>query len=272
MAIDESTPIIIYQMGKVGSTALYLSIRGHFENVYQVHSLHPKKLAKTSKILNEKGLGIPRHVKDSLNIVDNIIKPGVKAKIITPIRHPLDRNISAFFQELSTQLIINNEFRRNLGISDSIKWVTKLPLTNEIKNSIVSHLTQGKLSKNVALLQKHFIDNYRHRIPLDWFDDEFKGALDMCVYTTGFNKTNGYMRFSNGVFDVLIYKAELDHSIKNDLIAKFLSIESLFIPRVHASTFKNYGKLMKEFQLSLQLPEDVRRVYNQSRYKQTFYG
>ena len=86
-------PVVIYQMGKVGSISIRDSLR-------QFH-LNPLHLHRYYWTNNERNLS-PRHLfwKTKYNItLDSYLKKD-KVKIITIFRDPLSRNISSYFENL----------------------------------------------------------------------------------------------------------------------------------------------------------------------------
>lgn len=258
-------------MGKVGSTALHLALKKHVKHVYQVHSLHPEKIKKTKRILTEKGLGIPAHVRHSEYLIREVINPQVPCKIITPIRNPLQRNISAFFQEIPTQLIVNDAFRTQLGIANSIKWATKLPLPNEWKNELIYRLALPKLRQHKSQLADHFIEHYRHDIPLRWFEDEFEPALGIDALKSNEKEDVDFLEFQEQGKHVLVFKSELPDASKTTLIQQFLDMPTLRIEQKHNSTSKIYGSLYKTLKDNIALPTELMHRYQSSAFSRRFY-
>lgn len=97
-------PILIWQMGKVGSSSVYYSLQQIFNEkpVYHIHLL--------SKEMIEKGELYKRSLINGNNsyLYNNefrkkfksSMRRGVKWKIISLVREPVGRNISAFFQNI----------------------------------------------------------------------------------------------------------------------------------------------------------------------------
>ena len=259
-------------MGKVGSTAIYNSLSPKFNDVYQVHSLVPAKLKKTTHVLTEKGLGVPRHVKDSQYIIDNYLSKDSPVRIITPIRSPLQRNMSAFFQELGTEIMLKDEFRKGLGIPSSIKLIRYLPFLNEWKNLLIQKIIQPRLHSNIDFLINYFKSNYRHTIPLNWFDDEFNKALNIDVYKSEFNNKLGYNIYRQEQIKVLVFLAELSNETKSRIIGEFAGATAITINSVHSSEAKSYGKAYQLFKEKLQLDDECSALYASSNYVKKFYA
>lgn len=87
------TPVIVYQMGKVGSSTLKNSLEENNIPALHIHRYFFKNTERpnTLKLL-------PHKLKN--RVVFNRFSKGDKVKIITFYRDPLSRNISSFFQNL----------------------------------------------------------------------------------------------------------------------------------------------------------------------------
>ena len=265
-------PVVIYQMGKVGSTALLQSIEQHYTPVYQVHSLVSERLEKTTQVLLSNGLGIPKHVKHSQFLVDKYLNSAKSLKIITPIRSPLKRNISAFFQGLSTEIILKDDLRKGLGLSPLIKTIGQIPIPNEWKNQLIELLVSPRLDRHINFLMTHFTTQFRHDIPLNWLDIELNKSIGLDVYSESFNQSKGYGIYKVGPHQVLLFKSELSNTIKTKLVSEFIGINISEIKAQHRSVSKSYGKSMQLFRSKLKLEPALLDRYRNSKYVQTFYG
>ncbi len=84
--IDDSTPILVFQMGKVGSTSCYRALRALGYEIYQVHQLNPETLGKLEASFTDRGLDVPGHIKTSRKVRSEIIDAGHPAAVITMVR------------------------------------------------------------------------------------------------------------------------------------------------------------------------------------------
>ncbi|BAG03115.1 putative capsular polysaccharide synthesis family protein [Microcystis aeruginosa] len=207
------TPIIIYQMGKVGSSSVMKSLKKkailplfhvHFllknadnrsfynPNVYEILSvkLEREMLLRQGKFLYNK-----------------IIAPKKQVKIISLTREPIGRNVAAFFQN----------FERETG-----------------KKYEQSNFTPQEL-------RDIFINFFPHSTPLDWFDNYFKPFLGIDVYEYPFPKEQGYLRINKDNVDLLILKLETSDSVKEKAIAEFLGLKEFKLVRTNVGEDKNYG-------------------------------
>lgn len=116
---DRECEVVVYTMGKVASTSISTSLNAHGIPCYDVHLLEPGRyLAKLQNIVLDgkepnsfKGRvetvlrrldgapRIPAHMIDSLAVM-RAVKDGKPIKVISLIREPISRNISAVFQTL----------------------------------------------------------------------------------------------------------------------------------------------------------------------------
>lgn len=122
------TNIIVYQMGKVGSRSVQDSL---------------------------KKAGIPAGHVHSLSRVKN---PTPNDKYITPVREPVARNLSAYFQN------ITKFYEDYLDLSPD----------------------------QTQKLIDNFIEEYPPEICLDWFEDHIKKPLGIDVYAKEFNEYRIY--------------------------------------------------------------------------------
>lgn len=85
--------VILYQMGKVGSSTLKESLKHQNIKPLHIHRYYFKN--------NEKPIGLRRFIhKVKSNIIFNRFIRNKRVKVITFYRDPLARNISSFFQNL----------------------------------------------------------------------------------------------------------------------------------------------------------------------------
>lgn len=161
--------ILIYQMGKVGSTSLEKSI----PNSIHVHTLYsnwflPNTISLDSYLRNkEKQLG---------NLIKRLaLKCRKNVKIITIIRDPFDRDISMFFQDLP-------------------QWISGY-------NYLENYDTRNE---KLNLLQCIFNDFYDYTYALTWFDKELKKLTDIDIYDYPYDPDKGYIKIRKGRYEVLV--------------------------------------------------------------------
>ncbi|MEM9412604.1 MAG: putative capsular polysaccharide synthesis family protein [Planctomycetota bacterium] len=215
------SPVFIFQMGKVGSTSIYKSL---LDSSYSGAIFHG-------------------HTFDRFHSDDRIRKlhshfssTRTKLKIITLIREPVTRNISAFFQN----------FKRDTGKSFA------------------------DFRKSPAELKRIFMKNYPHEVPLIWFDQHLKPNFGIDVYQAPFPTEKGYQIFSSENVDVLLMKHDLTNEIKENLIREFTEIDEFKIRSHNTSSTKEYAEYYQAMQ-KLKLPLEHLYYLASSKYMQHFY-
>lgn len=268
----QAIPIVIYQMGKVGSTALAKALKPLVSEVYQVHTLEAGRLDRACKTLNASGLGIPGHLQHSKYLREQFILPPKPLRFISLIRSPLERNISAFFQELSSAVVLDDNLRKQLKLPEWMRQVTRLPIPNEWKNALMERLIQNKLDKNLNTLIDYYLENFRHRFPLDWLDFELKEAIGIDVFEEPFDVQTGYHVYQREQFQLLLLKTELPNTDKSKIVGNFLQLEEpLDLQSIHQSSRKVYGSLMKRFKETVGSHAELVSTMRESKYVRTFY-
>jgi hypothetical protein len=231
-------PVLIYQMGKVGSSTIYESFPvGKYKRATHLHHLYPPQIKKNLKLLREHNKPVLRHLYQGERIYHHIILPKYPVKIISPVRDPISRNMSMLFQIF--QLSANTKYPPD---HYSIEELTTL-----------------------------FLENFPHDEAIKWFDEEFKPALDIDVYEYPFPQEKGFLRIHTDWVDVLLLKIELDDKVIEAAIAEFLEVESFSLNYANIGENKQYGNIYKAFREQVILPVEYIDKMLDSRYAKHFY-
>jgi hypothetical protein len=166
-----------------------------------------------------------------------IISKNRLSKYITLVREPIARNISAFFQN----------FARFTG--------------HRVENA----------SQGPEELVSSFFQNYRHTVPLTWFDAEIKKTLGIDVFDHPFPTEKAYQFISRNNFELLILKLETNDTTKEKAIKLFLDLEQFTLRRRNTAERKNYSKLYRDFLKHIRFPKDYIDGMYESAYTQHFY-
>jgi hypothetical protein len=231
-------PVIVYQMGKVGSSSLRDSLkeRGVWP-VSHAHRINPKHVEEIKEHRAQRGFDSPLptvHIR-GLELHREIVEPGRSSKFISLIREPVSRNVSAFF----FNYVANEDGYGNLSLQE---------------------------------IRESFLSEYPHEVPLVWFDREPKVTLNIDVYDTPFPNDQGYVELSNGPFELLVMQSELPDARKADAIQQFLEISDFQIQRRNTGQRKSYGNVYDAFKQKISLPNSYLDRMLQSRYAQHFYS
>lgn len=231
-------PIVVYQMGKVGSSSVTESLKlACVNHVFHVHRMNPDNIQRVRKEYLDNNQR-PLDEKVGERLYRSIVERRRKAKFITLVREPISRNISAFFQN----------FMRFTGAE------------------------YDDADYTVEELVEIFIRDYKHSVPSTWFDVEMKQTLEIDVYEYQFPKEKGYLSIKKGNFELLILKLEVDDSIKESAIAQFIDKEDFRLIRSNVAKEKNYFQTYRDFILTLKLPESYVESMCNSEYTRHFYS
>lgn len=208
---DENN-VLIYQMGKVGSTSLEKSIPGSIH----LHSLYGNAPCWIFQKQHRSGLAfINGYVGDFIK--RRCILKRKKVKIITLVRDPYKRNLSMFFQDLS-------------------HWVY----------NYMGAQGADCRTDDSGFLFDVFESSFDHDYLHSWFDKEIRRLTGIDIYESSFS-SQGFSIYKNGKFEVLLLRAE-DLNNNMDIIEKFLGIE-LKVSSSNLGEKKWYSSLYREFKI-----------------------
>lgn len=236
-------PILIYQMGKVGSKAVEDSLAmAKLQNpLLHVHVLSEEgirrgELSRRSEILGDAECWRNIFLR---NIVSDASSP-IKWKVITLVREPVARNASAFFE--------NRDLWSDLLFAEAQK-------------------AGGGVDAHIA----EFLGAFDHDRPLDWFDMEINRILDIDVYKVSFPQKDGYQIIRNNRIELLVLKLESLNKAFAPAMKEFLEIDNLELAKSNVAASKEYKTIYSDFLENLKLPDSyVEKMYS-SKYARHFY-
>lgn len=221
LKLRRATPIFVYQMGKVGSSSVYRSLLKQYAGVVlHAHSFSP----------NHKNSHIRR-------LYQWAILKSQSLNVISLTSEPIDRNVSAFFQN----------FERDTGV----------PYANS--------------SFSFKELNTIFLSNYMSDIPLEWFDKNILANFGIDVFATQFPE-NGTSTHSHKNTKLLVIRSEISDDDKGKAIVDFLGLTSFKLHRTNIGEEKDYSKTYKNFKDKVLLPSDYVARMCDSRYFNHFYS
>lgn len=216
--------VLIYQMGKVGSSTIKKTLKSEGFQVKHFHYLKGD-FAGT----DDPGLLI-------LSIGSEGMK-NYRGRIITLTRDPVARNLSAFFQNID---MFGVDLHNGLDIDELIRI---------------------------------FFARYNHRIPLDWFDNEFKVSTEVDIYKYDFPKELGYQTLEYKQKKILILKVELEDVVKKDALGQFFNFNKpLEIQFSNVGSQKEYANIYKLFLKNIRFPSEYLEEAYSSKYVRHFYS
>lgn len=219
--------ILIFQYGKVGSTSIRQS------------DLNSKYCPKIQKTYEEKFIQTHSHIvaKDVLSKYKNIL-------VINIVRLPIDRNISAFFENLKKTC--NNHFE-NLKKSPNNH--------NEISiNEIIQKYDQNQL--------------YTLEQTDNWMSSFFE-IFNIDIDKFKFDRINKFNKLKFNGNDILLFRFEDLEYITSNILPKY----NIFVnEKKNVSSEKPYGKLYKTFKETYKIHDFEKEKIINSKITNIYYS
>jgi hypothetical protein len=261
--LGNSVPILVYQMGKVGSSSIRntLLLLG-LHPVLHLHTFSPlreksaadvrveaelaptvaREIEHAQSVFTEMGrwarlrLVVHEHTNER-RLAHRLLRPGAPLRIISSVREPIAANVSMFFQLLPWYT--HGRYRPD-GIS-----------TDE--------------------LIRMFFERYSCGRPLIWFDEEMKYNTGIDVFRHPFAKERGSLAFREGDTDVLVLKTETEDAQKEEALSRFLGMGRIRLAKSNVAADKAYAEQYAEFKQRIRFPEAFFRTMYESKYARHFY-
>lgn len=225
--------ILVYSMGKVGSTSVYRSLRARLPhaNIFHVHFL-------SDYWLNERLPNADAHfhgnIKIGKRIRDFIARhPNRRLKIITLVREPVMRDLSGLFEN----------------------WE--------------AHFDKDESDVSTLLSKMHA---HSHEYSLNWFDTEFKNFTDFDIYNASFDKEKGYSIYNSEQADILCVRIEDLDRVASQAFYEFLGLRNFAVEHKNRADQKDRSHLYKLVRDQyVAEKEKLARLYS-SKYVTHFYA
>jgi hypothetical protein len=226
--------ILVYQMGKVGSTSLLQALVQDSESpVFQVHRFNLKNPHYVNR-------GIWRtFIRSMWAKLLLILVQGKEIRIISPVRQPIDRNISDFFQTI-------DHFQQ--------RYLSEAPL-------------------DLQEIVKVFYAYYPHFSYETWYDLQIRDVFGIDIYSKPFDTEKKFSIYT-GVNNVqlLIFRIEdIDDNNVLEAIRQFSNCNSLSFSNENSANQKWYSSIYSEFK-NLELEPWYRSMMRDTRTFRFFYG
>jgi hypothetical protein len=234
--------VLLYQMGKVGSTALSDALVQQGYWVLHIHSLDARTQREALKSYMSRGDIGPPSILYGLVLGKQLARLRGELPILTAVRDPLARDLSYFFQHMAA--------------------------TDEGRALIENGRTG-------ALLDAYLREDYCSctlGYTLSWFDDELKRFLGVDVYGQPFDTVRGAAEYQRGPFRVLLVRSELGREAKQGAVAEWLGVRSISMRRSNVSAAKTYGTAYREFLAAVSLPDYLVTSVLESKLARHFYS
>lgn len=217
--------VLIYQMGKVASSSIYASLRKD----PRLLVLHFHRMPGENRVAINRRMGMKFRLRSSLHDLQGTIGYRLMCRcpqntfLITLVRDPFSRNISGYFQNL---------------------WL------HRIDGGAAAD--QDAIDKVLNLLGS----DYDHEVPLRWFDDEFKPATGIDVFSIPFAASAKAGIYRNTIYPLLILRTDLEDDLKIAFLRDFLSRPGLRLQRSNSGEEKSYSELYRAVRSKYRYPPE----------------
>lgn len=245
------TPVLVYQMGKVGSQSVAASLSEQFPEaaVFHFHYLDPETLVFTRRKARFSGRAYPGDdCWISLFVKEHLLDRSGRGplRVITLTRDPVARNLSGFFQSLNY-------------------WAPDLYASLE---------AAADLKDLYPSLRERFLKEYHHDWALDWFENELGRQLGLDVFQDPFPVDQGYQIIREEKFELLIIRLEDLTNVFQQAVSEFCNREDLEfqLQSRNQAREKTYSGVYRVFLNQVTLPEDYLNQMYDSPYASHFYS
>ncbi len=206
-------------MGKVGSSSLRKTLKMQYPGQV-IHAHNYQMMAREDR-----------------HLINHRKEYRLPLNIITPVRDPVSRNISSFFQN----------FQRDTGFN--------------------FHDRSWKRTE----LRRLFLREFPHQVPLEWFDRHFRTTFKVDIFTIPFPRKKKWDTIKKGAFRFLIYRCDLDRKKQLSIISQFLSVDLQNWSYDNLSTKKEYAAAYEDFIRNIRLPDIYLTLLTKSRFCRHFW-
>ena len=240
-------PILIYQMGKVGSTAIQVSL-----NALHLPSIHTHFLSRQGLRDGEdhySGLThvrLPGHVSRSKKLRELMDKTWgrIRWKVITLVREPVARTVSDVFQNMPAIIPRIHSLNENEAIGNVSNYILEYFTTFNEENDYVC----------------------------SWFDREIKDVFKLDVYAQDFRKTDGYQIYEAANADILLIKLENLSECHQTAFQDFLGIRNFELIKANVGNQKPYKRLYQTVLNRIAVPGHILDRLYATRFVRQFYA
>jgi hypothetical protein len=241
-------PILIYQMGKVGSSTIHLSLEAAKvpNPIYHVHFLSDEGIRKSEAYYHRRSAPLPRHLRFSRILRRRIerVKTQVQWMIVTSVREPVGREISDFFQNVEADWPHLLDRNGKLRTNDAVPFLRDMLMAYDESTDYAT----------------------------TWFDQELKAVFGVDVYAYPFNHDSGYTIIRQGNVDVLVFRVDALNTCFESATTEFLGLdEPIKMLRANIGEDKPYAQEYRDMVSQFALPEAACHKIFASKYARHFF-
>jgi len=246
--LEHRNPILIYQMGKVGSTSIatMLKNQGLDRPVIHVHTLN-RDLVREAVARHRAALSRPldEHLIVSETLAKQYDLSELPCEVITLTREPIGRALSFAFED----------------------WRKKLPTLPDLDVHDCVKAAAGVVNTMLAA-------GSAHADPSQWFDQELHKVFGVDVFATEYDFQRGYVIIDDrGPRTLVIRMEDLERSLA-PAIENFLGIRLTIdsVPVSNHGETKWYSDKYEAVKREFTVEADVLSRITSSRYFRHFYA
>ncbi len=239
--------ILVHQMGRAASMTITNTIRSLNLNqpVYHTHWLNPKSVKMRVERVNSwqnAGAG-PLNVRVAELLCPEIEHhlDGRHWRIISILREPVARNVSAFF--LDIERFFPNFYKR-------------------YQNKEIS----------LSEMKEVFLNEFPHEMPLDWFEVEMEGAFGLNVFDQEYDDRKGYLTLEDNNVSLLVIKLERLNDCYKEAFKTFFGKEPEALVNTHVTENDKCSSMYKDFLREVVLPEEYLSKMYDCNYVRHFFS
>ena len=246
--VEQRNPILVYQMGKVGSSTIIETLKQLDLNVpiLHLHTLDPNELKRAIRKQRQSSSHfLPSHLLTSKILISKMQRDIFPCRVITLTREPIARAISFVFEDWHKK------------ISDAL--TSDGTFENE---QVVSAITRILSEKN------------GHSDPGIWFHNELNENLNVDVFSVPYDLEKGFRIISRDSVSVLIIRVEdLNRSLVSALI-EYLELENedFQIRQKNIGKKKWYANSLSNLKTSFTISVSTANRILSSEYVEHFYA
>lgn len=248
---SRASPVLIHQMGKVGSSSIFDSLKATKLDrpLFHIHFLNPESIQRAENMLwkffGRQGSVNRWALYESRFVLKHFLqRPIDELKIISLVREPVSRNVSSFFSNL------------DIFIPDC-----------------AAQFEDGQI--DVADITRHYLqDFHEHTHPLDWFDREMKSVFGIDVFSNEdlIHRNRGIFVYKRDRVELLVLRVEDIDDVAPQALQEFLKIDGVSLKVANDARGKDYDRVYRAFKDQLKLPDEYLAQMYESKYARTFYS
>lgn len=220
--------ILVYQPGKVGSTTLIEAIEARGGYASHCHQLF------TVPMINQ-----DRKLK---NWRDCAIK-NFKGKIIIPLREPISRDISQYFQILWVRTA---DVCHGYNITDIFDGFNKIYFESLLKNT--------NYDEKQLMIQAVLLNHTKYGPQFDFYNEELNKFIGSDIFDYTFDTEHGYSIYHINGIDIMILQLEKMNFLEN-IIGEFLGIKNFKIRTSNSGNSNEFKFIYNRFKNEIKLPK-----------------